>query len=176
MHVTSCSINTITLLGFVLAIGLVVDDAIVVVENVYRRIERGLSPMQAAIEGSREIGFAVISPTLSLAVVFLPIAFLPGVVGRLFTELGIAVAGSVLLSGFIALTLTPAMCARLLGSTAGPTPSGGLSGLDAAGWLQWTIERYRSALQFALGARAAVFGVALASVLVSALLLFVVAE
>ncbi len=171
MHVTSCSINTITLLGFVLAIGLVVDDAIVVVENVYRRIERGLSPMQAAIEGSREIGFAVISPTLSLAVVFLPIAFLPGVVGRLFTELGIAVAGSVLLSGFIALTLTPAMCARLLGSTAGPTPSGGLSGLDAAGWLQWTIERYRSALQFALGARAAVFGVALASVLVSALLL-----
>ena len=109
MQATGCSINTITLLGFVLAIGLAVDDAIVVVENVYRRIERGLSPTQAAAEGSREIGFAVISTTLTLAAVFVPIILLPGVVGRLFTELGIAVAGSVLLSGFIALTLTPAM-------------------------------------------------------------------
>jgi multidrug efflux pump len=172
MDLTSCSINTITLLGFVLAIGLVVDDAIVVVENVYRRIERGLSPMQASIEGSREVGFAVISTTLSLAVVFLPIAFLPGVVGRLFTELGIAVAGSVLLSGFIALTLTPAMCAKLLRPTGGPTPSGKLSGLDAAGWLQWSIQHYRTALLFALRARAAVMGIALASVLVSALLVW----
>ena len=171
MHMTSCSINTITLLGFVLAIGLVVDDAIVVVENVYRRIERGLNPMQAAIEGSREIGFAVISTTLSLAVVFLPIAFLPGVVGRLFTELGIAVAGSVLLSGFIALTLTPAMCARLLGPTVGTTFPSQVSALDAAGWLQWVTRRYRRALEIALGARAAVLSIAVASVVVSALLL-----
>ncbi len=171
MHLSSCSINTITLLGFVLAIGLVVDDAIVVVENVYRRIERGLSPTQAAIEGSREIGFAVVSTTLSLAVVFLPIAFLPGVVGRLFTELGIAVAGSVLLSGFIALTLTPAMCARLLGPAVDAASSGAGSGLDAAGWLQWTIRRYRTALHLALRARAAVFGLAVASVLASGLLL-----
>ncbi|HAN48044.1 MAG TPA: multidrug transporter AcrB, partial [Nitrospira sp.] len=101
MQMTGSSINTITLLGFVLAIGLVVDDAIVVVENVYRRIEQGLNPTQAAVEGSREIGFAVMSTTLTLAAVFFPIIFLPGIVGRLFAELGIAVAGSVLLSGFI---------------------------------------------------------------------------
>ena len=172
MQMTGSSINTITLLGFVLAIGLVVDDAIVVVENVYRRIERGLSPTQAAIEGSREIGFAVISTTLTLAAVFFPIIFLPGIVGRLFAELGIAVAGSVLLSGFIALTLTPAMCARLLGKTAGTaSPSRG-SALDPSAWLRWLTQRYRLALKVALERPAIILGGAVLSLIVSAALMW----
>jgi multidrug efflux pump len=170
MQTAGCSINTITLLGFVLAIGLVVDDAIIVVENVYRRIERGLSPTQAAAKGSREIGFAVISTTLTLAAVFVPIIFLPGIVGRLFTELGIAVAGSVLLSGFIALTLTPAMCARMLvvrsaGMAEGDTTQ------DASGWPQRMTDAYRRSLSVALGARGMVIGGAAASILVGAMLM-----
>ena len=170
MQVTGSSINTITLLGFVLAIGLVVDDAIVVVENVYRRIEQGMSPTQAALTGSREIGFAVISTTLTLAAVFLPIIFLPGIVGRLFSELGIAVAGSVLLSGFIALTLTPAMCAKLLGSTVAAESTTQGSALDASAWLQWLTRRYRTALEMALQRPSLTMLAALLSVAVSGLL------
>ncbi|HEX2054862.1 MAG TPA: efflux RND transporter permease subunit [Nitrospiraceae bacterium] len=166
MHATDCSINTITLLGFVLAIGLVVDDAIVVVENVYRRIEGVSSPIQAAVEGSREIGFAVLSTTLTLAAVFVPIIFLPGIVGRLFIELGIAVAGSVLLSGLIALTLTPAMCARMLRATSGDVADGNATP-DATGWLQRMADRYRRSLSAALNARVTVIGCAVLSLLVS---------
>ncbi len=172
MQATGSTINTITLLGFVLAIGLVVDDAIVVVENVYRRIEQGLPPTQAAVEGSREIGFAVISTTLTLAAVFLPIVFLPGIVGRLFSELGIAVAGSVLLSGFIALTLTPAMCARLLDRTAMPGSSPARSALDGSAWLQWLTRRYRALLEQALLRPSLVLSGALLSLAVSGLLLW----
>jgi multidrug efflux pump len=108
------SINTLTLLALVLAIGLVVDDSIVVLENVYRYIEKGLSPFQAAIKGSREIGFAVVAMTLTLAAVFAPLAFTPGRTGRLFTEFALTLAGAVIVSGFVALTLTPMMCSLLL--------------------------------------------------------------
>ena len=108
------SINVLTLLAFVLAIGLVVDDAIVVLENIHRRIEMGEPPLLAAVRGSRQIGFAVIATTLVLVAVFLPIAFIGSQVGRLFAEFGVAVAAAVLFSGLIALTLTPMMCSRLL--------------------------------------------------------------
>ena len=108
------TINTLTLLAMVLAIGLVVDDAIVVLENVHRHIERGASPMQAAVTGTREIVFAVIAMTLTLAAVYAPIALAPGRTGRLFVEFALALAGAVLVSGFVALTLTPMMCSRLL--------------------------------------------------------------
>ena len=108
------TINTLTLLAMVLAIGLVVDDAIVVLENIYRRIEDGMKPISAAIEGTREIGFAVIAMTLTLAAVYAPIAFAPGRTGRLFLEFALALAGAVIVSGFVALTLTPMMCSRLL--------------------------------------------------------------
>jgi multidrug efflux pump len=108
------TINTLTLLAMVLAIGLVVDDAIVVLENIYRRIEHGMPPIKAAIEGTREIGFAVIAMTLTLAAVYAPIAFAPGRTGRLFLEFALALAGAVVVSGFVALTLTPMMCSRLL--------------------------------------------------------------
>jgi multidrug efflux pump len=108
------TINTLTLLAMVLAIGLVVDDAIVVLENIHRRIERGMRPVPAAIEGTREIGFAVIAMTLTLAAVYAPIAFAPGRTGRLFLEFALALAGAVVVSGFVALTLTPMMCSKLL--------------------------------------------------------------
>ncbi len=108
------SINVLTLLAFVLAIGLVVDDAIVVLENIHRRIEMGEPPLLAAVRGSRQIGFAVIATTLVLVAVFLPIAFIGGNIGRLFAEFGVAVAFAVLFSGLIALTLTPMMCSRML--------------------------------------------------------------
>ena len=108
------TINTLTLLALVLAIGLVVDDAIVVLENIYRHIEEGLSPFQAAIKGAKEISFAVVAMTLTLAAVFAPLAFTPGRTGRLFGEFALTLAGAVLVSGFVALTLTPMMCSKLL--------------------------------------------------------------
>jgi multidrug efflux pump len=108
------SINVLTLLGLVLAIGLVVDDAIVVLENVHRRIEEGEHPLLASLRGSREIAFAVIATTLTLVAVFLPLSFMGGNTGRLFTEFGFALAASVVFSGVIALTLTPMMCSKLL--------------------------------------------------------------
>ncbi|MBX9752229.1 MAG: efflux RND transporter permease subunit [Roseococcus sp.] len=108
------SLNILTLLGLVLAIGLVVDDAIVVLENVHRRIEEGEDPLLASLRGSREIAFAVIATTLVLVAVFLPLSFMQGNVGRLFTEFGMALAASVLFSGVVALTLTPMMCSKLL--------------------------------------------------------------
>ena len=108
------SINVLTLLGLVLAIGLVVDDAIVVLENVHRRIEEGEHPLLASLRGSREIAFAVLATTLVLVAVFLPLSFMGGNTGRLFSEFGFALAASVVFSGLIALTLTPMMCSKLL--------------------------------------------------------------
>ena len=108
------SINILTLLGLVLAIGLVVDDAIVVLENIHRHIEEGMTPFQAALQGSREIAFAVVAMTITLAAVFTPLAFMTGKTGKLFTEFALTVAAAVLVSGFVALTLTPMMCSKLL--------------------------------------------------------------
>lgn len=108
------SINTLTLLGIVLAIGLVVDDAIVVLENIHRRIESGERPREAAINGTREIFAAVVSTTLVLAIVFLPLLFMGGMSGQLFREFGVTIAGAVILSAVVALTLTPMMSSRML--------------------------------------------------------------
>jgi multidrug efflux pump len=152
------TINTLTLLALVLAIGLVVDDAIVVLENIYRYIEKGMSPFQAAIKGSKEIGFAVIAMTLTLAAVFAPLAFTPGRTGRLFAEFALTLAGAVIVSGFVALTLTPMMSSLLLKA-------------HAPGRFERFIERglnavdrgYRRALSWSLGHRWLVLLVMLAS-------------
>ncbi|MFC5522307.1 efflux RND transporter permease subunit [Polaromonas jejuensis] len=114
MALAGFTINTLTLLALVLAIGLVVDDAIVVLENIFRHIEEGMEPFSAAIKGAREIGFAVVAMTLTLAAVYAPLAFTPGRTGRLFVEFALALAGAVIVSGFVALTLTPMMCSLLL--------------------------------------------------------------
>ncbi|QNE38460.1 efflux RND transporter permease subunit [Hymenobacter sp. NBH84] len=114
MYLLNFSINVLTLLAIVLAISLVVDDAIVVLENIYSRIEAGDEPREAAIKGSEEILMAVVSTTVVLAAVFLPVIFLEGITGRLFREFGIVLAGSVLISAFVSLTLTPMMCSQIL--------------------------------------------------------------
>ena len=108
------SINILTLLGLVLAIGLVVDDAIVMLENIHRHVEEGVPPFQAAMLGAQEIGFAVLAMTTTLAAVFIPLTFSTGNIGRLFTEFALTVVAAVLVSGFVALTLTPMMCSKML--------------------------------------------------------------
>ncbi|HEX6733307.1 MAG TPA: efflux RND transporter permease subunit, partial [Azonexus sp.] len=114
MFMLGFSINTLTLLALVLAIGLVVDDAIVVLENIFRHIESGMSRLEAALLGAREIGFAVVAMTLTLAAVYAPVAFMTGRTGKLFIEFALTLAGAVLVSGFVALTLSPMMCSVLL--------------------------------------------------------------
>ncbi|HVG05801.1 MAG TPA: efflux RND transporter permease subunit [Burkholderiaceae bacterium] len=114
MYAFGFTINTLTLLAMVLAIGLVVDDAIVVLENIYRNVESGMDRVAAAIKGIKEIGFAVIAMTLTLTAVFAPLAFATGRTGRLFIEFALTLAGAVLVSGFVALTLSPMMCSKLL--------------------------------------------------------------
>ena len=134
MALAGFTVNTLTLLALVLAIGLVVDDAIVVLENIYRHIEQGLDPFSAAIKGAREVGFAVVAMTLTLAAVYAPLAFTPGRTGRLFIEFALALAGAVVVSGFIALTLSPMMCSQLLRHNPNP------------GWFDRTMERALTAL------------------------------
>jgi multidrug efflux pump len=114
MYAFGFTINTLTLLAMVLAIGLVVDDAIVMLENIYRHIEEGMAPFEAAIKGSREIAFAVVAMTLTLAAVYVPMAFSTGRTGKLFIEFALTLAGAVIVSGFTALTLSPMMCSKLL--------------------------------------------------------------
>lgn len=114
MYVAGFSINILTLLGIVLATGLVVDDAIVVLENIYHKVETGLKPIEAGHKGAKEIYFAIISTTITLAAVFFPIIFLSGLTGRLFREFGVVVAGTILVSALVSLTLTPMMSSRML--------------------------------------------------------------
>ncbi|MFT8244524.1 efflux RND transporter permease subunit [Roseomonas sp. BN140053] len=159
------SVNVLTLLGLVLAIGLVVDDAIVVLENVHRRIEEGEPVLLASIRGSREIAFAVIATTLVLVAVFVPLSFMGGNTGRLFSEFGFALAASVLFSGLIALTLTPMMCSKLLQPHQGETWLVRLTEpffLGLNGGLRWTLARALRAPILVLGASALLCAVGVA--------------
>ncbi|MBL8907284.1 MAG: efflux RND transporter permease subunit [Rhizobiales bacterium] len=149
MYAAGLTVNTLTLLAMVLAIGLVVDDAIVMLENIYRHIEEGMKPFQASLKGSREIAFAIVAMTLTLAAVYAPIAFTPGRTGRLFLEFALTLAGAVIISGFVALTLTPMMCSKLLKHSEkrniiSRVIEGALAGLERG---------YRSSLRLAVKAR-----------------------
>jgi len=150
MALAGFTINTLTLLALVLAIGLVVDDAIVVLENIYRHIEEGLDPFSAAIKGVREIGFAVVAMTMTLAAVFAPLAFTPGRTGKLFSEFALALAGAVIVSGFVALTLSPMLSSKLLRHNPNPgwfdrTMDGWLTALSNGyeRLLRWILEKAR---------------------------------
>ena len=158
MDLLGFSINTLTLLSMVLAIGLVVDDAIVVLENIHRHIEEGMEPVRAAIRGMGEISSAVIAMTLTLAAVYAPVAFAPGRTGTLFAEFALTLAGAVLVSGFVALTLTPMMCSRLL--RAHESHGGFYNALERG--LLALHRGYRRALMATLRARPLVVLVALA--------------
>ncbi|HSX71524.1 MAG TPA: efflux RND transporter permease subunit, partial [Pseudomonas sp.] len=157
MSLAGFSINTLTLLALVLAIGLVVDDAIVVVENIHRHIEEGKTPFDAALEGAREIAVPVISMTITLAAVYAPIGFLEGLTGALFKEFALTLAGAVIISGIVALTLSPMMCSRLLRHE--ENPSGLAHKLDQI--FDRLKRRYQTALHGTLNTRPVVivFGV-----------------
>ena len=158
MYALDFSINTLTLLALVLAIGLVVDDAIVMLENIYRHVEDGDPPLEAALVGSKEIGFAVLAMTLTLAAVYAPIGFMAGTTGRLFTEFAWTLAGAVIVSGFVALTLTPMMCSKLLNRS------------EKHGWVYRAIEAalrgltsgYRALIRGALKVRPLILLIGLA--------------
>jgi hydrophobe/amphiphile efflux-1 (HAE1) family protein len=163
------SINLLTLLALVLAIGLVVDDAIVVVENVHRHIDEGLSPFEAALKGAREIALPVIAMTITLAAVYAPIGFVGGLTGALFREFAFTLAGAVVVSGIIALTLSPMMCSRLLR----PTSPGGLSSkLDAI--FARLQKRYRRMLEASLDNRPVVLTMLVGIVALAGLLYTVI--
>ncbi|MCI0344549.1 MAG: efflux RND transporter permease subunit, partial [Chloroflexi bacterium] len=149
MYILGFSVNTLTLLALVLAIGLVVDDAIVMLENIYRHVEHGMPPFKAALVGSKEIGFAVVAMTLTLAAVYAPVAFMTGRTGKLFIEFALTLAGAVLVSGFVALTLSPMMCSKLLRHT---PKHGRLYNWIEAG-IVGLIQGYRRALTWVLHAR-----------------------
>jgi len=156
MNAMGFSINTLTLLAMVLAIGLVVDDAIVVLENIYRHIEDGMQPFAAAIAGAKQIAFAVIAMTLTLVAVYAPIGFATGRTGKLFQEFAFTLAGAVLVSGFVALTLTPMLCSKLLRHETSPNLlqrglESGLRGIERA---------YSAVLKGALAFRWLVLGIA----------------
>jgi len=126
LNISGYSINLLTLLALILSIGLVVDDAILVLENIYRRIDRGEPPLLAAYYGAREVGFAVIATTLVLIAVFVPIIFIEGQTGRLFTEFAMAMAAAVVFSSIVALTLAPMLCSRILKKRENPSPKRGM--------------------------------------------------
>ncbi|MYM64806.1 efflux RND transporter permease subunit [Pseudomaricurvus sp. HS19] len=135
------SLNLLTLLAMVLAIGIVVDDAIIVLENIHRHIEEGMTPQAAALRGARELAWPVVAMTTTLVAVYLPIGFLSGITGVLFVEFAFTLAGAVLISGVVALTLSPMMCAKLLK----PHKGGEKGGLEA--WLDNRFERLQHAYQ-----------------------------
>jgi len=156
MYVLGFSVNTLTLLALVLAIGLVVDDAIVMLENIYRHIEEGMHPFKAALVGSKEIGFAVVAMTLTLAAVYAPVAFMTGRTGKLFIEFALTLACAVIVSGFVALTLSPMMCSKLLRHA---EKHGRFYNWVENGLVRLT-DAYRGALRRALGRRTAVLLIA----------------
>jgi multidrug efflux pump len=159
------TLNILTLLALVLAIGLVVDDAIVVLENIYRHMEMGKSRLQAALDGSAEIGFAVIATTIALVAVFVPLAFLTGSVGRLFNEFGVSLAVAILISGFVALTLTPMLCSKVLRPLHGASNSWAARSFDA--FFSWLDRTYERTLRFALRRKGLMLAAAVLTVVAS---------
>lgn len=162
MYAAGFTVNTLTLVALVLAIGLVCDDAIVVLEAIYARVERGVPPLRAALEGSREIFFAVIATTAALVVVFLPVIFLRGLTGQLFKEFGVVLAGSVILSSFVALTLSPVLSRLLLKARApraalrdqrGPNETHPNDANDPSAHVGWLARLYRWTLRGTVRAR-----------------------
>ncbi len=163
MYLLGFSINILTLLAMVLAIGLVVDDAIVMLENIYRHIEQGEEPIQAALKGAKEIGFAVLAMTFTLAAVFTPVAFTEGATGRLFAEFALTLAGAVIVSGFVALTLSPMLCSRMLKHE----KHGAIYEMGER-FLNAMNDKYEQLLRRALERRMLVIGLGLATVVAMA--------
>jgi len=172
MYLAGFSINNLTLMALVVAAGFVVDDAIVVIENIARHIEAGAPPRQAALEGSREIGFTIISLTFSLIAVLIPLLFMGEVVGRLFREFAVTLAVAILISAVVSLTLTPMMCARFLRKK--PEAQHNAFYLASGRFFDALIARYGRALDWVLDRQAATLLVAAATLVLTGLLYFAV--
>jgi len=172
MYQMGFSLNNLSLMALTLSVGFVVDDAIVMLENIIRHMEEGASAFEAALIGSREVGFTIISMTLSLAAVFIPVLFMGGIVGRLFHEFAVTVSTAILVSGFVSLTLTPMLCSRFLRP---PTDAqhGRLYALSER-FFQGMLGTYRWTLERCLAHRPAVLGVLFATLAATALLFYVV--
>ena len=162
------TINILTLLALVLAIGMVVDDAIVVLENIYRHMEMGKGRWRAAVDGASEIGFAVVATTVSLVAVFVPLAFLTGSVGRLFNEFGITLAVAILISGFVALTLTPMLCSKILRPLHHTSNNWASRSFDS--FFEYVDRKYHAILTGVLKRKGWMIGVAALTLVVSAVL------
>jgi hydrophobe/amphiphile efflux-1 (HAE1) family protein len=166
------SLDNLSLMALTIAVGFVVDDAVVVIENIVRHLEEGLSPMEASLQGSREIGFTIVSITLSLIAVFIPLFFMSGYVGKMFREFAVAVSVSLILSLVISLTLTPMMCARLL-DDAKHTKHGRLYQLSERGF-EAVLNWYEHTLKFALHHRFATLMVMFGTILMTGYLYYVI--
>ncbi len=187
MHLAGFSLNNLTLMALTIATGFVVDDAIVMIENVARFREEGESPLQAALKGSKQIAFTIVSLTLSLIAVLIPLLFMREVVGRLFREFAITLAVAILISAFVSLTLTPMMCARLLrdrkrgkgasgapGASGDPTGSAGNAPARRPGWFDRLVAGYGRWLSWVLDHQPATLLVAVATLVLTVLLYLVV--
>ena len=169
----SYSLDNISLLGLTLAVGLVVDDAIVMLENIMRHVENGEAPFQAALRGSREVGFTIISISSSLVAVFIPIFFMPGVIGLLFHEFAVVVGLAIVVSAFVSLTLVPMLASRMLTDEAHKKPPGALvRSFERA--FNASLAWYTRTLDLALGHRRTVLAVALLTFIATAVLFYVI--
>ena len=166
------SLNNMSLMALTLAVGFVVDDSIVVLENIVRHLEMGKSRVQAALDGAREVGFTIISMTLSLVAIFIPLLFLTGLMGRLFREFSVTIAAAVLVSGLISLTLVPMLCSRYLGEHA--LAGRGRLYRATEGGYQWLVDRYSESLLFVLRHRVATMAFSLAILVATGVLFKVV--
>lgn len=172
MYAMDYSLDNLSLMGLTIAIGFVVDDAIVMLENIHRHIEDGMEPMQAAIQGSREVGFTIVAMSVSLVAVFIPLLLMGGILGRLFREMAVTVSIAILISMIVSLTLTPVMSSRLLRKQSGSHHGKLYVALERA--FDFIQERYSRALDFALGHRQLTLGVFLACFAITIVLAVVI--
>jgi HAE1 family hydrophobic/amphiphilic exporter-1 len=166
MALMDYSVNNISLLALTLCVGFVVDDAIVMLENIVRHIEEGMKPFEAALKGSKEIGFTIISITLSLVAVFIPVLFMGGIVGRLFMEFAVTISMAILISGFVSLTLTPMLCSKLLRHSTFVEKKGSFGERLERGFT-WLLKHYETSLRWALRHRRIMLMVTLGTVAAS---------
>jgi HAE1 family hydrophobic/amphiphilic exporter-1 len=156
MYLLGYSLDNLSMMALILSVGFVVDDAIVMLENIYRHIELGEDPLAASLVGSREIGFTIVSMTLSLAAVFIPVLFISGVLGRLFREFSVTICVAILISGVVSVTLTPMLCSRFLRRPAGH--AGSRFARASEEWFQWLLGGYDRTLQLVLARRRLTIG------------------
>ena len=166
MYLAGFSLNNLSLMALTIATGFVVDDAIVMIENIARYIEAGEAPLQAALKGSGQIGFTIISLTISLIAVLIPLLFMQDVVGRLFREFAVTLAVTILISAVVSLTLVPMLCAKLLK----PAPAGGQTPEHQEGWFRWLVDRYGTTLTWVLERQKLTLVIAVGTLAVTALL------